>query len=490
MMSKVDAISRWDGHKISSVHRHVKHRRPQSKKSQVETDHYEGSNQSAPSWVSQKRKLFHRNLLNEIRAVRNKPAITPILRAPWPDPEALSLEKELIKRPTFENYFHVIEDFRSSLLAVGHQKFVYLTDVVIEPTLDLSTVDDQYASASAKKLERWHQKTQKQFLAQEKKALKKAEHRHELIKRKGRGLGGAMAEGLNKGKAIAFYSKNNLTIRGNVFRMTHVLHPKNLYEIMPRYGYRKGLHIGVRISQFGINGILAAIGYALFPITFGISKVITDHARTVITLTGESITHKIAGAPMGKITTHAGLRGLQLEIPRTIPILGSIINFGESAALGAAAFGIVSTTIADAILQSFSDRYVSKINVDDLGDSRCLMEMDRRIDYLSRFLLPYGQYLLLKEGEIKKRKRLKKVLKVEFKRLRNLEKKRSRAFNFYRLALAAERIPDSYRQKISMDCKRASKNNCINTHRVARRALMTLLNKDAQSSHQGGLKLI
>jgi hypothetical protein len=69
---------------------------------------------------------------------------------------------------------------------------------------------------------------------------------------------------------------------------------------MPRYGFRKGAHVGVRVTQFTLTTILSGMGYGLAPSTYGISKIVTDHARTVITLSGEVITHKIAGAENSK----------------------------------------------------------------------------------------------------------------------------------------------------------------------------------------------
>ena len=66
-----------------------------------------------------------------------------------------------------------------------------------------------------------------------------------------------------------------------------------------------------------------------------------------------------------------------------------------------------------------STRYTGSISLDDLGDPRVLFEMNQRIDYLSRFLLPYGQYLLFNETDIVRRKKLKKMLKSHFKLLEN-----------------------------------------------------------------------
>jgi hypothetical protein len=247
---------------------------------------------------------------------------------------------------------------------------------------------------------------------------------------------------------------------------------------MPRFGYRKDGHVGVRITQFTLTSLLTGIGYAFTPVTFGVSKIVCDHARTFITLSGEIITHKIAGAERKKVAAHVGLRGAQLEIPNLVPIAGDVVNIAENLAFGTAALGIVSTTIADALFAHFSKRYQGTVNLDDLGDSRCIAELNSRIDYLSRFMLPYGQYLLFKETDIAQRHKLKKTLKENFALLRDLEKKKINSLNFYRLALAAEKVPETHRDKIIRDCQQALPDTRINTHRVVKKCLAKLIADD------------
>jgi len=263
-------------------------------------------------------------------------------------------------------------------------------------------------------------------------------------------------------------------MRGNMFKLNNQIFGKSIYEMLPRYRSRKGQHMGVRITQFGINAIFMAIGYSLVPVTFGISSIVSNHAQTVITLSGEAFALKLDGAKKRKIVSHVSLRGVQLEIPRSIPIIGHIINYEENAMMGAAALGIVSTTIADWIMSSISDRYTSTLNTDDLGDPRVLSEFRARIDYLARFLLPMGQHLLLKETRPDHQEKLRKILKSQFKTLASLEHKKTKALNFYRVSLLAETIPFEYRAAIQAACEEDMANSTINNHKIVRRCLASL----------------
>jgi hypothetical protein len=73
---------------------------------------------------------------------------------------------------------------------------------------------------------------------------------------------------------------------------------------------------------------------------------------------------------------------------------------------------------------------------------------------------------------------MKKTLKENFSLLRNLEKKKVRSLNYYRLALAAEKIPQSRREQVSKDCNAACADLRVNTHRVTKKCLATLIAKD------------
>lgn len=391
---------------------------------------------------------------------------------------AIAHEEEFIAQPTARGFLELVSKFEKTMRVVGHEKYQW-NDYLAVKTQNASTEAlDLVSGSKERKHEDWlkknHLKHEYHYAREQQKSTK----RRDTIERKGQGFGGKMTSTVGKSKSMAFFAKNNLTLRGNVFKLTHAACPKNIYEIMPRYGFRKGAHVGVRVTQFTLTTILSGMGYGLAPSTYGISKIVTDHARTVITLSGEVITHKIAGAENSKCTVHAALRGVQLEVPHFIPVVGDMINIAEKIAFGTAAVGIVSTTLADMLLSQMSDRYTSTLNLDDLGDSRCLAELNDRIDYLSRFLLPYGQYLLLKETDVATRKKMKKTLKENFSLLRNLEKKKVRSLNYYRLALAAEKIPQSRREQVSKDCNAACADLRVNTHRVTKKCLATLIAKD------------
>jgi hypothetical protein len=402
-------------------------------------------------------------------------ALEKITLAPLPDLLANSLEKDFIKTPTTESFYTIVTDFEKTMTVVGHQKYAWLADILITPGANAALSAEH---KNEQKIEHWHNNHKASYNKNEHKALTKTTKRNLKTTTLGPGVGGKASKKINEYKEDAFYMKNNLTIRGNIFQLDNAIFSKNLYEIMPRFGYRKTAHIGVRTIQFVLNSILSLSGYSFLPVTFGISKVAADQVSTAITLTGETITYKIAGADNEKIAFHNGLRGLQLELPYIVPGAGQIVSYAESAFLGTAAFGIVSTTLADAILAQTSTRYTSKINLDDLGDSRCIEELNNRIDYLSRFLLPYGQYLLLKESDLKNRNKLKKTLKGQYKTLRDLEKKKVESLNFYRLGLIADRIPKERSDTILNDCKYALPDIRINTHRMARACLATLIQND------------
>lgn len=381
-------------------------------------------------------------------------------------------EQEFINNPTAEVFMNLVKEFQRTMSVVGYQKYLGLDKFIIKPDSDGDVA--MLLTPRNKAQEQWHRSRTEAFTTKEEHKLLKTQHREEKIKEHGKGYGGKLSNKIAFAKQKSFYAKNNYTIRGNVFKLTHLTCPKNLDEIMPRFGIRKSGYIGVRCTTFTLNAILAAMGYATMPVSFGVSKIVCDHASTAVTLTGEIITLKLIGADTKKCMVHAGLRGMQLTIQNGVPIAGDIISIGESAAFGSAAGGIVLTMMADKLLQEVSERYRSTINLEDLGDSRCLAEMNARIKYLSQFLLPYGQYLLHTERDQKVKMKIREELKDNFKILRRLEKNKVRSLYFYLLALAADKIPASHRDKIANDCKNAELEAHINTHRIVKKCLLKL----------------
>lgn len=394
-------------------------------------------------------------------------------------PFSMRDEEKFLHNPTVRQYYRLAAAFDELYINAYQPKFEAMDNFLIpigQKNTKLEIIDPALVDLTAKekKLEKWHKKHQKEFNELAHETQHKVEKRQQKIIEDGRGVGGHMTNIVGGSKATAFFTKNRLTIRGNMFQLNNQLFGKSIYEMLPRYGSRKGQHMGVRITQFGINAIITALGYSLVPVTFGISSIISSHAQTVITLSGEAIALKLDGAKKEKIISHASLRGVQLEIPKAIPIVGQIINIGENCAMGSAAFGIVSTTIADWIMSSVSDRYTSTLNIDDLGDPRVLSEFNARINYLARFLLPMGQYLLLKETRPEHQKKLRKILKEQFKTLASLEHKKTKTLNFYRVSLMAETIPFEYRQAIKEACEEDMATSKINNYKVVRRCLATL----------------
>lgn len=465
------AVARGEPRALASSSRSETIERSSSETVHTDEDRFEGKKDQS--------SIKYRHVLKNAKALWGRP-LNDVPKLEWPVWETVLHEEEFIAHPTPTVFFQLEHDFERTMRIVGHQKYRWVDDIAVRPKVmpkDDGIIEERLMNADIK-IENWHLKHGAQFKHdKDKEETKSLKRRQELLE-KGPGFGGKMTTKIARSKELAFFSKNNFTIRGNVFKLTHKICPKNIYELMPRYAERKHAHIGVRIPQFTLTTIVTVLGYGLIPVTFGVSKIMSDHLRTVITLSGEVITHKIAGAENKKCALHAQLRGVQLEIPRLIPFAGDVVNIGENAAFGAAALGIVSTTVADALFSHFSTRYTSTINLDDIGDSRCLAELNSRIDYLSQFLLPYGQYLLLKEANVDTRHKLKAVLKKNFKILRDLEKDKVKSLNYYRLALAAEKIPESHREKIRSDCEAALPETRINTHRVVKKCLALLIAQD------------
>ncbi len=394
------------------------------------------------------------------------------LRAPRGGPLALCAEEKFLYNSNSRSYFRLARDFDDVMVDAHQRKFKNMEQFLINPIFDNTLIEPEQEQ---KKLEQWHEKKVKKFDKSSTKIIKQNNKRNDAITKNGLGFGGHMSTAIGDTKAASFYTKNHLTIRGQVFRLNNELCGKNIYEMLPRYSSRKKQHMAVRITQFGINSIVVATGYSLIPVTFGVSSIVSTHAQTLVTLSGEVIALKLDGASYEKIASHAALRGVQIEIPKCVPFAGSVVDYGEAIMMGTAAFGIVSTTLADWIMQSMSDRYQSVLTLDDLGDPQVLEEMNERIDYLSRFLLPMGEKLLMSEKNPEHQEKLKKLIKKYNKILISLEHKKTKALNFYQLALLAHKIPPSHRELIVEHCKKNTPDTRVNTHKIAQRCLATLI---------------
>jgi hypothetical protein len=431
--------------------------------------------------------LVHRAIAKHVRKINNKYEPKPI-KAPRGGPLAMCAEEKFLYNPTTRSYLRLVKAFDDVMLDCNQAKFKNMEKFLITPGDFRNSLgpwmNDMNLLEREQKLEDWNEKHAIKHQEEITKSEKQVEKREHKILEKGLGFGGHMTSMVGNNKARSFYMKNHMTIRGQVFALNNDLFGKSIYEILPRYGSRRKQHMAVRITQFGINAIITAVGYGLVPVTFGISTIVTSHAQTLVTLSGEVFALKLDGAKSEKIASHAALRGVQLEIPKFVPFVGTAVNYGENIMMGTAAAGIVSTTLADMILQSASDRYASTLNTDDLGNPAVLIEMNERIDYLSRFLLPTGQHLLMKEQNPALQKTLRAMLKTHFRTLVSLEHKRTKALNFYQLALVADKIPGTHIELIKEACMREVPQSHTNTHKVVRRCLATLLATPPRSAAQ------
>jgi hypothetical protein len=104
-----------------------------------------------------------------------------------------------------------------------------------------------------------------------------------------------------------------------------------------------------------------------------------------------------------------------------------------------------------------------------------MFEIRQRIDYLAQFLIPHGQKLLLNTEGAVKRKFLKRSLKTQFKILRTLEKRRTKALYFYQVALLAGRVPKALVPGILENVMAESDHPRFNCHRMVKRCLATLI---------------
>jgi len=393
------------------------------------------------------------------------------------------LELHFVRNPTFNVYLKLSREFDNNYMQSDHPKFNHLEPILLapsaeettDPTLDHFLHFDKEKNIS--KLDNFPEKSMAEFKEEKEKTKKRAKKRDALIEKKGKGFGGHMTTKVLKAKGAAYYTKNTLTLRGTVFRINDEVNGKSIIEMLPRYRSRKGKHVAVRIVQFMANASTVALGYGLAGTTFGLSIIAANQCSIIITLTGEGLALFFDGAEYSKILSHLILRGAELESLALVPIVGKLVGYGENALFGFAAAGIVLTTLADMIFEKICDRYTSSISLDDLGNPSCLNLLNQRIDYLSRFLIPYGQYLYLKEMNPIHKQEILRLLRRQFRLLKHLEHKNIKALNFYRLALLAGRVPSQVHDSIENACQNAEKDIRVHSHRTARKCLTTLLHQ-------------
>jgi hypothetical protein len=390
------------------------------------------------------------------------------------------IEEDFVKNPNYSDYLKIAKSFKDNYQSLNTSKFTELEKFLLTPLDTLKNhpkINDYPYLKEQLNHEKWLLEHQENFIKEEKKEIIATKIREQKIQEYGLGITGNLTTINHKVKNGGFYIKNNLTLRGNIEQITEDIFGQSLYELLPRYKSRKTAHIGIKISEFGINTFLMAAGSLLIPVTFGVSKVISDHSRTVITLSGDAIDKKMLGASNNKIKHHALLQGIQMEIPKFIPIAGDIIQYTEAGLEGLGVGTITSSILAEIILSNVSQRFHKILSKNDLGNPRVIKELDDRIDYLSKFLIPYGEYILLTQNKPIRQKQLRQILAEQLSILRTLEKRRTKALQFYKLALIAEKVPPEEIEnvkKYTIDANLADK---INGHKVARRCLGSIIEK-------------
>lgn len=388
-----------------------------------------------------------------------------------------SLEQEFLKSGSLRLYGQIAKNFIDTYKSLDNRQFDCIETLLINPT-DAGLMGPRISGYPFAKdqmdLESWHEEHAYKFAENMLETEKDTRSRHEKLEACGQGFGGGLSSKTIAVKELGHFARDNLTIRGNTEKISNRVLGESIFEILPLYATRKGGKIATKLSTTFINAFLGITGNLLLPVTLGVSKIICDQASTVVSLTGEAITGKILGAQNHKIGAQTLARGVELELmDLTLP--GNIIQYYEKGVDGVGAIGIASASIADIILRKLSGRYVSVLTQHDLGDERVLFEINQRIDYLARFLIPYGQYHLLKTESFENKKKLRYVISKQMEALRNLEKKKTKALNFYCLAILAERIPAERRFGIEEACRKAIPDTRKNSHRTARQCLATLL---------------
>lgn len=386
-------------------------------------------------------------------------------------------EEQFIRDLSMSDYGNIAKYFIDNYVNSEEKKFSSLENILISPTArELMPLRIKMAPYADKqlKLEEWHQEHAYKFAENLLEADEQTRVRHRKREEEGLGFGGQMSDINLKAKQVGQFTKNNLTIRGNLLKIGDALCGKSVYERVPLYAKRKGAKVGIKLSEMALNNILSLTGTGLAPVTLGISKIVTDQVSTVITLSGEAITGKALGATNKKIATNLGLRGVQLELPNILPG-GSVIQLYEKVMGMGSNLSIAVGSIADIILRKTSSRYASMLTDTDLGDERVLSEMNQRIDYLAQFLIPYGQYLFLKTKNPENKKKLRYIITEQMKVLRDLERTKTKTLNFYLMAILAERIPPHRLAGIEEACRMVVPDTRKNSHQMVRRCLATLL---------------
>lgn len=391
-------------------------------------------------------------------------------------------EKLFIENPNYSDYLKIAKNFHLNYQNLDNPSFICLDEFTIQSSNidDFPKIRDYPYINEQIEHEKWLKESNTDFIKQMKKenflsTLKKEKQIEEKCH-----LAELMSNISYRIKEGGIYVKKNFTLRGNMSTLNDDMFGKSLYELLPNYKSRKLAKLGIKISESSLKCFLTVAGNLLVPVTLGISKIASDQTKIAVTLTSESIEKKINGASDEKIATNVLFRGIQLELPHFIPVIGNAIELADDVFEITGTTAIISSKIADLILGTIFLEYQEKIPKKDFGDPKVLVELDNRINYLSKFLIPFGQYLYTQETKEARKNQLQEIIKIQLEFLRTLERRKTKTLQFYQLALIANRTPEDFVDYIKLYINKSDSNN-MNGHITARSCLATLLNNKSQN---------
>jgi hypothetical protein len=391
--------------------------------------------------------------------------------------------RDFIKNPNLQDWLNLSEQFLDTYLDIDPHKFLDLENVLITPTPGIKV---RWYSCPQNDLSAWHQNQSNKYESEYVKGLEKKERRLVKIEEMGPGMAGTVAKASFEAKEAGLFIRDQLTLRGQVYNLSDRVFGTTLNELLPNYGVRKATMIGMRITEAYLNGILAALGFGLAPVTLGLSEVASSHLRSGVTVGIEATSSTMLGVQDKKIAGRTAMRTVQMETPKFVPVVGDIVEMAETGVTSVGLGVIVSSVFVDLVMRATSDRYVTTFSPEDLGDSRVLGEMTDRLKYLSQFLVPYGQKLLFESVDKDQQKEIMGHLRNLMDAMRDMEIRRTKALYFYALACVLGRVPPDLLEQIKKDCLAAMNEGEMDCHQTAKSCLATLNMLDEQKKRFRG----
>lgn len=380
--------------------------------------------------------------------------------------------RDLKSAPTLEDFLTLSDSFMDDHQDIESTQYRNIEHILITPT-DNQKV--RWYSCPANDLTTWHKEKAQEFDKDLVKAVEREALRQRKIDDHGEGHAKNIAKLNSETRDFGRFVRDNLTVRGQVYRLCDKIFSIGINELLPFYGERQKTSVGARVTQAWANGLLTILGYVLTPVTFGFSKIATGQTGIGVSVGIEAATSRLLGLPQDKIRGIAAMRTVQLEA-FNVPVIGDIAELAET---GVSLFGIsliVSSFASEIVMKAASDRYASKLGADDLGESRVLSLMTDRLKYLSQYLIPHGQNLLFAEKDNESQEVIKEQLRALMDTMRAMEIRRTKALYYYVLALQSGRVPEEMLDTIKMDCTNAIKEGEMDCHKMAKACLATLNN--------------